>query len=187
MEKVESKLTWHTYPDHLRETMQEMMTSGDFTDVTLVSDDKISLKAHRNILSACSPVFKSILQLEPQHNHPVIYLRGTQHSQIESILQFIYLGEATFHEKTIDDFMFLGKDLQIKELMENAEYNHNTDSKFENNMAKVEYQSKVELQESGMSKSNVEYQNEVEVEQGEVKYQTKVELQEFVMSKGSLH
>ena len=107
MEKVESKLTWHTYPDHLRETMQEMMTSGDFADVTLVSDDKRSIKAHRNILSACSPVFKSILQLEPQHNHPVIYLRGIQHSLIESILQFIYLGEATFHEKQLMTLCFL--------------------------------------------------------------------------------
>ena len=38
--------------------MQEMLTSDEFTDVTLVTDDKKTIKAHRNILSACSPVFK---------------------------------------------------------------------------------------------------------------------------------
>ena len=34
--------------------MREMMTSDDFTDVTLVTDDKKTIKAHRNILSACT-------------------------------------------------------------------------------------------------------------------------------------
>ena len=34
-------LTWHSHPDYLREMMREMMTSDDFTDVTLlVTDDK---------------------------------------------------------------------------------------------------------------------------------------------------
>ena len=44
-------LTWYTHPDYLREMMREMMTSDDFTDVTLVTDDKKTIKAHRNILS----------------------------------------------------------------------------------------------------------------------------------------
>ena len=51
-------LTWHSHPDYLQELMREMMTSDDFTDVTLVTDDKKTLKEHRNNLSTCSPVFK---------------------------------------------------------------------------------------------------------------------------------
>ena len=43
-------LTWHSHPDYLREMMREMMTSDDFTDVTLVTDDKKTIKAHRNVL-----------------------------------------------------------------------------------------------------------------------------------------
>ena len=66
--------------------MQEMLTSDEFTDVTLVTDDKKTIKAHRNILSACSPVFKNILQMEITNNtHPIIYLRGIQYLEIESI------------------------------------------------------------------------------------------------------
>ena len=38
-------LTWHSHPDYLREMMREMMTSDDFTDVTLVTDDKKTIKA----------------------------------------------------------------------------------------------------------------------------------------------
>ena len=81
-------LTWHTYSDHLRGMMKEMMTSGDFADVTLVCDDKKKIRAHRNILAACSPVFKDILLIE---NSSVVYLKGVDSSKMESILQFIYL------------------------------------------------------------------------------------------------
>ena len=31
-------LTWHTYTDHLKEMLHNMMSSNEFTDVTLVSE-----------------------------------------------------------------------------------------------------------------------------------------------------
>ena len=117
IQQQQYSLTWHTYPDHLKNMMQEMMTSEDFTDVTLVSDDKKSFKAHRCILSSCSPVFKNILQMEKQNN-PVIYLRGVKYSEILSILQYIYLGEARFcdDQDQMKEFLLVAKNLEIKEL-----------------------------------------------------------------------
>ena len=91
--------------------MQEMLTSDEFTDVTLVTDDKKTIKAHRNILSACSPVFKNILQMEITNTHPIIYLRGIQYLEIESILQLIYLGEAKFYEERTNEFLAVSKNL----------------------------------------------------------------------------
>merc|ERR1711949_22251 len=105
-----------SHSDYLRDMMREMMTSDDFTYVTLVTDDKKTIKAHRNILSACSPVFKNILQMEINISHPVIYLRGIQYSEIESILQFIYLGEAKFNEERMNEFLSVSKNLEIQEL-----------------------------------------------------------------------
>ena len=112
---------WHSYPDFLREIMREMMTSEDFTDVTLVTDDKKTIKAHRNILSACSPVFKNILQMEITNNHPVIYLRGIQHTEMESIFQFIYFGEAKFDEERMNELMLVLKNLEIRGLIKDAD------------------------------------------------------------------
>ena len=117
MDEEKYTLTWHTYPDHLRGMMREMMASEDIADVTLVTEDKMQIRAHRNILSACSPVFKSILQLDHINTNTVIYLRGIQHSEMESIMQFIYMGEARFLEERMSELFMVSKNLEIKDLV----------------------------------------------------------------------
>ena len=114
-------LAWHTYSEHQREMMREMMICDDFKDVTLISDDKKPIKAHRNILSACSPVFKNIFQMEI-NVHPVIYLRGIKHSEIESILQFIYLGETKLYKDSLNELLLVAKNLEIEEFSKNVEF-----------------------------------------------------------------
>ena len=68
-------LNWHTYNDHLKEMMQNLMQSHESYDVTLVCEDKTKFKAHQFVLNACSPVFQSIINELPQKD-PVIFLRG---------------------------------------------------------------------------------------------------------------
>ena len=108
-------LTWHTYSDHLRSMMQELMMNEDFSDVTLVTEDKKQVKANINILGACSPVFKDVLKKEKNSNL-IMYLRGVQYSEMESIMQFIYLGEATFYKERMDEFLAVAKSLEIRGL-----------------------------------------------------------------------
>ena len=117
-------LSWDNYSIHLRDMMKNMM-NDDFTDVTLVCEDKKYIRAHKNILSACSPVFKDIVKLE-QSTKPIIYLRGINFSELESIMQFIYLGEATFYEERMNEFIAVAKSLEIKVLC-NAENETNDD------------------------------------------------------------
>ena len=121
MHQEKCNLKWHSYPDHLRNIMCDMMTSEEFKDVTLVSDDKKILTAHRNILSACSPVFKKLLLIEASNKNPLIYLRGIRHSDIQSILQFIYLGDITISEEGINEFLLVAKSLEIIGLSNNHE------------------------------------------------------------------
>ena len=108
-------LTWHTYSDHLRSMMKELFINEDFSDITLVTEDKKQIKANKNILSACSTVFKDILKKEKNCNQ-IMYLKGVQFSEMESIMQFIYLGEATFYEERTNEFLAVAKLLEIKEL-----------------------------------------------------------------------
>ena len=115
MKQEKYSLTWHTYSDHLRGMMEELMMNEDFADVTLVTEDKKQIKANASILSACSPVFKDILKKEKNSNQ-IMYLRGIQFPEMESIMQFIYLGEAKFYEERMSEFFAVAKSLEIKEL-----------------------------------------------------------------------
>ena len=42
-------ISWHTYSDHLKEMMQNLMFI-ESADVTLVCDDKTKFKAHKFVL-----------------------------------------------------------------------------------------------------------------------------------------
>ena len=96
--------------------MKDLMVNEDFSDVTLVTEDRKQIKANINILSACSPFFKDIFVKEKNLSPIIIYLRGVQYSEMESIIQFIYLGEATFYVERMEEFLAVGKLLEIKEL-----------------------------------------------------------------------
>ena len=112
-------LAWHSYSDHLRSMMKDLMINEDFADVTLVTEDRKQIKANISILSTSSPVFKDILKKD-KNSSQIIYLRGIQHSEMESILQFIYLGQATFYEERMNEVLAVAKSLEIKQLC-NAE------------------------------------------------------------------
>ena len=133
--KEKYTLTWHNYSDHLLKALEEMMTSSAFADVTLVTDDKQQIRAHQNILSASSPVFKKILQLDSGVNtNPIIYLRGIQHAEMESIMQFIYFGETRFYKERMSEILMVAKNLEIKELSTVAEMNNEMVSNEESNV-----------------------------------------------------
>ena len=111
-------LTWHTFSSHSRELFKNLMETQEFTDVTLISDDQQQYRVHKFILSACSTAFRKIL-----HNNPTnssIYLRGIHHEELESILQFIYLGEATVYHERMNEFVNVAKNLDIKEIGKNV-------------------------------------------------------------------
>ena len=125
MNQEKYSLSWETYTDHLKSMMKELMMNEDFSDVTLVTEDKKHIKANVNILSACSPVFNDILKIE-KNSKPIVYLRGIQFSEMESIMQFIYLGEATFYKERMDEFLTVAKSLEIKQLCISDETNDET-------------------------------------------------------------
>ena len=112
-------LTWPKFSDHVKEVFQDVMTSADFTDVTIVCDDQEQFRAHKLVLSACSPVFRRIISCLTTKDS-VIYMKGVKHKEMKSILEFIYLGQSTFYEDRLDEFLNVARDLDIKEIGENG-------------------------------------------------------------------
>jgi len=119
MKQEKFKLTWQSHVDHIREMLHNMMTSNELTDITLVSEDKISFKVHKVVLSAfSSPVFNSIINDNALASQ-TIFLRGIQSQEIDSILQFLYLGQATFSQERMNEIFNVAKSLEIKEINKN--------------------------------------------------------------------
>ena len=156
MDPEKYSLQWRSHSDHLISIMREMMMNEEFSDVTLVTEDKKLLKAHKNILSASSPVFKDMLKTEVT-SKPIIFLRGIISSELEAILQFIYLGEATFCEERIDEFLAVAKSLEIKELYTAITVTKNypvDDPLLQSKPALIPEESKEQIMQSNQSKTN---------------------------------
>ena len=113
-------LNWHTFKDHLLETIHSLLSSKQFADVTLVCDDNIKVRAHSFVLSACSSVFSNLFLGESQTN-ATVFLKGINHHDLESILEFMYLGKTNFYENRMHAFLEASKGLQVKEICENVE------------------------------------------------------------------
>jgi len=110
------EMNWDSYSDHLKEMMHNLMNSNETADVTIVCDDKSKFKVHKFVLIASSSVFQSIIKDLSKNGDSVIYLRGVLAEDMKSILQFLYLGQATLHEERMNEFLSVAASLEIKDL-----------------------------------------------------------------------
>ena len=115
-----NSLNWLTFTDHLQLMFKDLYEEGKHSDVILVCDDQIQFKAHKILLRTCSPVFKKIIDGNFNQN-PLIYLRGIHSHEMESILQFMYLGEGRFYYERMGEFIKVAKDLEVKEISKGME------------------------------------------------------------------
>jgi len=119
MEEDFMKLTWNIC---FKTTMSDMLKNAliaeeeEFSDVTLVCDDKYTIKAHKFILATFSPVLKNILMNSSESENPVISLCGFDFEVVNSLIEFIYLGKTDTCEKQLDKLYELAKSLEIKVL-----------------------------------------------------------------------
>ena len=92
----------------------ELRIDTDFTDVTLACEDH-SIKAHKVVLSTCSPFFKKLLKTH-SHPQPLIYMKGVKASSLTAIIDFLYLGEANVYQEELEDFLAQAEELQLQGL-----------------------------------------------------------------------
>ena len=118
MDSQKFNLCWNEFDKAASETMRNLISDQEFTDVTLTCDDDNQIHAHKIVLSSSSPVFRRMLLKNP-HPHPLIHLRGVSHSDLKSVLEFLYLGQTEVGQTQLPYFMTVARDLQIRGLSEN--------------------------------------------------------------------
>ena len=110
-------LTWDTFSDHLRSTFIDLHREERLWDVTLVSEDGVQFRAHKIVLRAGSGVLDRSVDTETRR----FVTRGIHSQELQSVLQFLYLGQAAIKEDRIEEFLKVSRDLEIKELVDNLE------------------------------------------------------------------
>ena len=108
-------LKWNDFQENIVSSFHGLREDLDFSDVTLACEENKQIEAHRVILSACSPFFRSVLRMN-KHSHPMIYMRGLKSKDLVAIVDFIYHGEANIYQEDLDGFLALAEELQLKGL-----------------------------------------------------------------------
>ena len=109
-------LKWNDFHSSITSSYQNIRNGESFCDVTLVSEDEVTLKAHKLVLSSSSSFFKHILLNNP-HQHPLLYLSGINSIDLNFILDYIYQGEIQLFQEQLDNFLNAAQILKIEGLV----------------------------------------------------------------------
>ena len=75
--------------------------------------------AHQVILSSGSVFFKRILKISNVHQQrPLLFLSGLEGSLLAALVDFIYLGECSVKEESLDQFVKSGKEFGLRGIEE---------------------------------------------------------------------
>jgi len=110
-------LRWNDFESNISVAFQELRDDKEFFDVTLACDEN-QVQAHKVILSACSPFFRTVLKRN-KHEHPLLYLKGVKYSDVIAVLNFMYHGEVNVAQEELNSFLSVAEDLKVKGLTQN--------------------------------------------------------------------
>ncbi|XP_058130346.1 modifier of mdg4-like isoform X8 [Anopheles coustani] len=113
-------LCWNNFNTNLSAGFHESLLRGDLVDVTLAAEGQL-VKAHRLILSVCSPYFRKMLTQVPATQHAFIFLKDVSHSALKDLIQFMYCGEVNVKQDALPAFISTAEALQIKGLTETGD------------------------------------------------------------------
>jgi hypothetical protein len=107
-------LKWNNFQNNILNAFESLQNTEDLTDVTLTCEG-INVKAHKFILSACSPYFRTVFKENPC-SHPIIILKDVLYTDLIAIINFMYHGEVLVSEEQLASFLQTAKLLQVSGL-----------------------------------------------------------------------
>lgn len=109
-------LRWNNYQTNLTNVFDELLQSESFVDVTLACEGQ-SIKAHKMILSACSPYFQALFYDNPCQ-HPIVIMRDVRWQELKALMEFMYKGEINVSQDQINPLLKVAEMLKIRGLAE---------------------------------------------------------------------
>ncbi|KAK7082989.1 hypothetical protein SK128_023846 [Halocaridina rubra] len=107
-------LTWNNHSTTFLKTLNTIRQKERYTDVTISCGGKF-YPLHKMVLSSCSEYFEKIFEQTPC-KHPVIVLRDVTCSEIEALLNYMYLGSVSVAQNELSRLIKVAELFQIKGL-----------------------------------------------------------------------
>ena len=103
------------FPEHLTQTLLKLFSSKSHCDVRLIGEDRNPVMGHKVVLAAFSKVLNDVIK-ENSVQTLDIKIHGINHDEIKTIVQFMYLGEASVAHSGVDKFLRIAKFLGVSQL-----------------------------------------------------------------------
>ena len=84
-------LKWNDFQENILSAFKDLRLEKEFTDVTLACEDGKQIEAHKIVLTASSPLFKSLLKAN-KHQHPLVYMRGVKSDDLHAIQIYFFFS-----------------------------------------------------------------------------------------------
>ena len=107
-------LKWNNHLQNMYSQLDTLYHDQLLVDVSISCTDGI-LKAHRVVLSACSPYFEAIFK-DNHCKHPVLILKGVSSLEMQALLNFMYKGYVEVLDVDLQSFMCTANELKIRGL-----------------------------------------------------------------------
>lgn len=114
MSQSHYSLRWNNHQSHILSAFDALLQAETLVDVTLVCAET-SVRAHKVVLSACSPFFQRIFSENPC-KHPVIVLKDFHGWEVQAIVDFMYKGEISVGQEQLPSLIKAAESLQVRGL-----------------------------------------------------------------------
>ncbi|XP_025197599.1 longitudinals lacking protein, isoforms N/O/W/X/Y-like isoform X9 [Melanaphis sacchari] len=119
-------LRWNNHQSTLISVFDTLLESGTLVDCTLAAEGQY-LKAHKVVLSACSPYLELLLS-QHYEKHPIVILKDVKFQELKSMMDYMYRGEVNISQDQLSTFLKAAESLQIKGLTDGGGNEDNTAS-----------------------------------------------------------
>ena len=109
-------LQWSDFQENIKGAFKNFREDKNFNDVTLVCEDGLQVEANKVILASSNPFFQKLFRIN-KHPHPLVFMRGVNSDDLLAIVDFLYRGEANIFQESLDSFLAISEDLQLRGLM----------------------------------------------------------------------
>ncbi|XP_064474498.1 protein bric-a-brac 1-like isoform X2 [Ornithodoros turicata] len=109
-------LKWNNHQSNMLTVFEQLLSNEALVDVTLACEG-LSLKAHKMVLSACSPFFQALF-VENPCKHPIVILKDMRYVDLKAIVEFMYRGEVNVSQDQLSALLKTAETLKVKGLAE---------------------------------------------------------------------